>query len=156
RRHGVREHGRVLIEVDREQLGPRPEGLSSSRSRAAGVEDLSYHVCELPTGCPDPAQVPLVLGWRHESEIVGKGRRGNQCNGARGHLVPGQAARADRVLVHVGEVLVKVPPDVLREQEANVLSVALEDAVCERSNLEGPERLYSLVGLSEEPEPEQS
>ena len=41
RGHGVRKLRCVLVEVDREQLGLYPEGLSSSRSRAAGVDDRS-------------------------------------------------------------------------------------------------------------------
>ena len=94
-------------------------------------------------------QVPLVLGWRPESEIVGEGRRGNLCDSARDRPVDGQAACADVMLVQVGEVLVEVSPDVLGEQEANVQGVAAELAVGEGSHLERSERLHSLVGLSE-------
>ena len=154
RRHGVRELRRVLVEVDAEQLGPRAKGRHSFGRPVAGLDDLLVHARELPAGCADSAQKRLVLGWRSESEIVGIGRRGNQCDGARDRLVDGQGACAELMLVQVGEVLVEVPCDVLGLQNTNVTGVAAELAVCEGSDLERPERLHSLVGLSEESEPE--
>ena len=120
RRHGVRELRRVLVEVDAEQLGPRAKGRHSFRRPAAGLDDLLVHARELPAGCADPAQKRLVLGWRSESEIVGIGRRGNLCDGARDRLVDGQGACAELMLVQVGEVLVEVPCDVLGLQNTNV------------------------------------
>ena len=148
---------RVLVEVDGEQLGLHAEGVRSSRIRAA--ERRRSLVASLASCSPvflDPAQEPLVLGRRPESEIVGKGRRRKQFGGTRYRPVDGAAARAEVLLVLIREDLVEVGPHPLGEQEANVAGVAPELAVCEGSHLERPERLHSLVGLSEESQPEHS
>ena len=70
---GVRELGRVLVEVDREQLGLAPERICLFRSCLAEVDDLLELPRELLAGLPDPVQVLLVLGRRPESELVGGG-----------------------------------------------------------------------------------
>jgi hypothetical protein len=58
------------------------------------------------------------------------------------------------MLVQVGEVFVEIPCDVLGLENTNVTGVAAQLAVCKGSDLELPERLHSLVGLSEESQPE--
>ena len=97
----------------------RRDGTRLGARRPASTISL-VHARELPAGRADSAQKRLVLGWRSESEIVGIGRRGNQCDGARDRLVDGQGACAELMLVQVGEVLVEVPCDVLGLQNTNV------------------------------------
>src|SRR6185436_18679301 len=99
---------------------------------------------------PNPLQVGRVLGRGSESETVTERRRWDRGDGAHGRLVDRTAGCGRILLLPDREVLVEVPADVLRKQQANVECVAPQLAVRERSLLEGSQRLHALVGLAEQ------
>ncbi len=152
----VRELGCTLVEGDRERLGSHSKRRLSRRAGLAGFDEFSHDPGEPLSRRPDPLEVDLVLGRWPEQQVVGERRGRDQSDGARDRLVDRQADCVVLRPVQVREVLVEVPADVLRLQQAHVGGVGPELAVGERSLLEGPQRLDALVRLAEQAKPEHS
>ena len=136
----------MLIEVDRQQLGLHVEGIQQ-RGRSAGLGDISHDLREPLTRCANLLEERLVLGGRPEAELVRERRRSDLHDSALGRQVDGQAARAGIRLGRIRKDLVVLPPDVLGEQQANVIGVAPELAVRRGSLLKRSERLNPLIRL---------
>ena len=118
RSRDVRELGCTLVEVDRERLGSHAKRRLSWRAGLAGFDDLSHDAREPLTRRPDPLEVDLVLGRWPEQQVVGERRGRDQSDGARDRPVDRQAGCVVLRPVQVREVLVVVPADVLRLQQA--------------------------------------
>ena len=115
RRRRVRELGGVLVEVDREQLGPAREATSLARRGGVDLDDLSHHLGELAARRSDPAQEAS----RPRAEAGSRGCRGTSRPGSarRRSRSPGRSPgrpRCESSVVQVREDRVEVTADVLR------------------------------------------